>query len=679
MNSFKNFQKNTFIFSFIIIFILTFFSGKVGAQNYSTLCNNGMLLENNGDVNSAINKYSDAISIKPSNWKAYSLRAKAYYATQNYDKAITDISQAITLSPNDMTLYEIRANCYLAKEDYEKALPDFNIVLSKANKNDINYFQTFFSRGKTLYYSKRYDDAIVDFTQAIYLGKKDPKNATNSNNYIYLYYWRGLSYMELNRYSEAIADFDTHLAIYPTYVQSLFYQGLCYKKSGDIAKAKANASKILDIDPSKEVYFSGDHMLDIYDLDTRRKIVNQSLNEAKTAINGYNTSSSATIGNIKLVEAFAKLNKAWLHSSGIKKEDNELKDTILKLFFKVYPLMKDKPELPELARKYMVQAKTATEEKNYNEAISLWNKAIGVAPYYPLSYFNRALLKEIQNNYRGASDDVKKYLELSPDAPNARDAQDKIYEWEGKIKKTTITTTTYTASTGGVMQNKPVNSSANNNAKAKFILRGGLNIPKGGFAKAPENIKDSAFLKNGNMGAQTGFFIEAAVGLNFSKPSSIVQFYYNPFVFACSSNKMSWGGASTTIDTSRNIRTFEIAQRYGIGFRLAPKLFFAFFYRPGVIFPLNFKSTYKINSLDSTVYQVTSTMSDKTVFMMSHTFGATLTYSFVSLSFEMYYAHPTFDVDVNNYDSHSTRIGGYRVSGVKIPMRTNRISIAFNF
>ena len=91
-----------------------------------------MLLENNGDINSAINKYSDAISIKPSNWKAYSLRAKAYYATQNYDKAITDISQAITLSPDDISLKEIRANCYLAKEDYDKALADFNLVkLSK--------------------------------------------------------------------------------------------------------------------------------------------------------------------------------------------------------------------------------------------------------------------------------------------------------------------------------------------------------------------------------------------------------------------------------------------------------------------------------------------------------------------------------------------------------------------
>ena len=678
MNSLIKKSKDIFISTFILVFLFMFFSGKVEAQNYSTLCNNGMILEKNGDINSAINKYSDAISIKPGNWKAYTYRAKAYYAIGNYEKALSDISQAITISPTDISFYEVRANCYLAKEDYEKALADFNLVISKANKNDIKYFQTYFNRGKTLYYIKRYDDAVSDFTQAIYLGKKDPKNVTNSYNYLYIYSWRGISYMEANKYSEAVDDFNTHLAAYPNYIQSVFYQGLCYYKTGDKEKAKTNALKLIDIDPSKEVYFSGDHLLEIYDLDARRKIVKQSLSDAKTAINGYNTSSSTTIGNIKLVEAFAKLDKAWLHSNGIKKEDRELNDTILKLFFKIYPLMQEKPELPELARKYMVQAKTATEEKNYNEAISLWNKAIGVAPYYPLSYFNRALLKEIQNDYRGASDDVKKYLELSPDAQNARDAQDKIYEWEGKIKKTS---TTYTTSTGGVMQNKPVNSSANNNAKAKFILKGGLNMPKGVFKTTPGNIKDSAFLKSGNLGAQTGFFIEAAVGINFSKESSVVQFYYNPFVFSCSSNKMSWGGASLkTSDTNRNIRSFEIAQRYGIGFRIAPKLLLAFFYRPGVIFPLNLKYSYKINSLDTTTYKVYGTMSDKTVFMMSHTFGTTLTYSFVSLSFEMYFAHPTYDVDVNQYnDANSTKVSGYTVPGVKIPMRTNRISIAFNF
>jgi hypothetical protein len=73
--------------------------------------------------------------------------------------------------------------------------------------------------------------------------------------------------------------------------------------------------------------------------------------------------------------------------------------------------------------------------------------------------------------------------------------------------------------------------------------------------------------------------------------------------------------------------------------------------------------------------QADGTMSTKMVFMMSHTFGFTVAYSFISLSFEMYYAHPTFDVTIPN----STNTGTVNVNAVKIPFRTNRIGIAFTF
>jgi tetratricopeptide (TPR) repeat protein len=471
--------------------------------------------------------------------------------------------------------------------------------------------------------------------------------------------------MELNRFQDAVRDFDSYLFVNPNDVKAIFYQGLSYNKSGDTEKAKANALKMVDIDPAKEVYFSNEHLLDIYDLEMRRKVAKQSLEDATKNIKEYKSSSSKTLGNIKLAQAFAKLDKAWLYSSGIKNEDRDLGDTILKRIFEVYPQMTEKPELPELARKYMVQASTATEEKNYVPALILWNKAINIAPYYPLSYFNRALLKEILNDYKGAITDVKKYLELSPDASNARAAQDKIYEWEGKSRNSSTTITTSTLP-GSVMQNKPVSSNAST-AKPKFIFRTGLNIPKGVFAKAPDNIKDSAFLKSGNMGAKAGPFFEIGLGLAFSKEASKVQFYYNPLIASYATNQMSWGNSLAT-DTNRSIKIIEIAQRYGVAFKPTQKLLMAIFYRPAGVIPLNFKASVNGSQADGT-------MSTKMVFMMSHTFGFTVAYSFISLSFEMYYAHPTFDVTIPN----STNTGTVNVNAVKIPFRTNRIGIAFTF
>jgi len=295
----------------ILTLLLAFLIVKVSAQNYNTLCTTGLALENEGKLDAAINKYSDAIGLKTNLSKGYSLRANAYFKKGNYDNAISDISQAIILSPNDNSLFEVRANCYMEKEVYDKALSDYNIVLSKANKNDIKYILIFFRRGKALHYNKRYDDAVVDYTQAIKLSLK------STTNYKYFYLWRALSYFKANNYTEAIKDFDTHLAVYPTYVKSIFYQGYAYNKNGETEKAKANALKLIEIDPSKEVYFSGKNILDIYDLDMRRKVVNQSLKEAITKIEESQISPSKTLANTNLVEAFTKLNKAWLYSTGI--------------------------------------------------------------------------------------------------------------------------------------------------------------------------------------------------------------------------------------------------------------------------------------------------------------------------------------------------------------------------
>ncbi len=52
---------------------------------------------------------------------------------------------------------------------------------------------------------------------------------------------------------------------------------------------------------------------------------------------------------------------------------------------------------------------------------------------YPAAYSNLALLSAQIDNYEAAIYYLKKYLMLEPE--DARAAQDKIYEWEGKLGK----------------------------------------------------------------------------------------------------------------------------------------------------------------------------------------------------------------------------------------------------
>jgi tetratricopeptide (TPR) repeat protein len=93
-----------------------------------------------------------------------------------------------------------------------------------------------------------------------------------------------------------------------------------------------------------------------------------------------------------------------------------------------------KPVLPEEAWKYKVQADDALQEKRYDDAIDLYEQALKLAPWWPEGHFNRAMMMGNVEDYYGAVQEMKRYLVLEPNAPDARKAQDQVYKWEGKIK-----------------------------------------------------------------------------------------------------------------------------------------------------------------------------------------------------------------------------------------------------
>jgi len=101
-----------------------------------------------------------------------------------------------------------------------------------------------------------------------------------------------------------------------------------------------------------------------------------------------------------------------------------------------YRALKTKPPVSEQQREYIVQANALTQRKDYAGAIDLSLKALDLDPVsYPGAYFNLALLSAQQNHFKSAIDYMKQYLMLVPDAPDARGAQDKIYEWKLMIQK----------------------------------------------------------------------------------------------------------------------------------------------------------------------------------------------------------------------------------------------------
>ncbi len=94
-----------------------------------------------------------------------------------------------------------------------------------------------------------------------------------------------------------------------------------------------------------------------------------------------------------------------------------------------------RPTLPEEARRYKVQAEFAVKEKQFYKAAELYGKALNIAPWWPEGHFNRAIVLSESKYPLEAIREMKRYLTLEPNAPDARAAQDKIYQWELKAGK----------------------------------------------------------------------------------------------------------------------------------------------------------------------------------------------------------------------------------------------------
>ena len=95
-----------------------------------------------------------------------------------------------------------------------------------------------------------------------------------------------------------------------------------------------------------------------------------------------------------------------------------------------YRAMDTKPQVPEGARRFRVQAEAAVATKRFPEAVDKYGKAIEIAPWWPEAHFNRAVVLAELQNFDSAISEMKRYLILKPDAPDARQAQDFIYAWE---------------------------------------------------------------------------------------------------------------------------------------------------------------------------------------------------------------------------------------------------------
>ena len=148
-----------------------------------TYLDRGMLFANRGDYEIAVEEFTEAIKIDPSNAGTYLLRGKALMASictmdnrredfnailygqlkegapaERIDTAIADFIQAIKLDPQSAAAYQRRGHAYCLKKDYDRAIADYN----RAIKLDPGNARVYFSRGTAYKRKGEHDRARAD-------------------------------------------------------------------------------------------------------------------------------------------------------------------------------------------------------------------------------------------------------------------------------------------------------------------------------------------------------------------------------------------------------------------------------------------------------------------------------------------------------------------------------------
>ena len=306
------------------IYAVAFFAwilayGCVPASYYAqAYINYAATADKNGKLDSAAYYYGLAISKDAGNAKAYNNRAMVYAKMGKYKDAAADVEKAISINKRYWDAYYTRGYIYEKQELFNQAITEYSTYISKGDKKVTDYYLGYWGRGKCNQYVTKMEDAIHDFTEALKIKPAD----------FYLYSWRGQCYVEMNKYVEASKDLETFLAQYPSSYKERFKIGICYVKMAEKDKAEKVFLKLAEIDPSFKVYFPGEKFLDFFNVELRRKIAGNALEEASAFLNEITPATSKTLTDIKYADAFEKLETAWGFVVSYSKEDQVQIDSI---------------------------------------------------------------------------------------------------------------------------------------------------------------------------------------------------------------------------------------------------------------------------------------------------------------------------------------------------------------
>jgi tetratricopeptide (TPR) repeat protein len=389
-----------------------------------------------------LGKYDDAIAaaqialkVKSDHPYAHFALGQGFMAKSNWPEGIDSLKKAVELAPENAMLHWNLGIAYSLSGKYEEAINSLEkaVSLAPTNLNPLLGLMVTYVR------AGRWDEAAKAADQAMVLASEIDRKA-------YIIAWKAMALREKGSQQEALSELQKALSLKPEHDSVRTARGALELDKGNYEEAINQVKEVKDSSVARILEASAyarqgkfKEAGDIYSL---------ILDEAATATNALvirnfqklqellRPQVEALLENARKLEASGKAQEAYSeYSQALRLAEaaraKEIRASVAS-FLKTYPQYL---EIPEEARRYTLRADVLIKEKKHDEALKEYQNALRMAPLTPVLYYTGALVLAELKNYRRATDYMNVYLELYPDAPNARQAKDEIYKWEFQLER----------------------------------------------------------------------------------------------------------------------------------------------------------------------------------------------------------------------------------------------------
>jgi tetratricopeptide (TPR) repeat protein len=288
----------------------------------------------------------------------------------------------------------------VALEAFDNAIHDYNKTIKL--RPDIAY--TYIKRGQLYANQKCYSLALNDFNKAIEL----------DSMYYEGYFERGMVYQILKEYEKSVHDYEKSYYLYPSLKQTLHQSlkicegynnlGMVYLKSKDYATALNYFNEAIDWNPA------------FYEPYLNRGITFRHLHHFNAAILDFN----------KVLEIDPTQMDSYINLALTYKEVGEPEKTLdyLSMVMKINPTT---------IQAYQLSGEIYFDQRKFDQAISMFEKALCLDDHYFWGYYWIALSYDALKKYPEAIEAYETYIKTAPE--EFYDQKIKMYQRAERLKR----------------------------------------------------------------------------------------------------------------------------------------------------------------------------------------------------------------------------------------------------